>query len=567
MKKHLIVFLSVVGGWAGPSLAQAQSGTSAACRLDGGAGCGGLGRTSPLVDADISSSAAIAWSKISKTGAVAGDVGAVALQASNPGVEQAGTINLGECPPETADCLSWLYTGGLSVGAHMSPPYLVIEAIVTGNPADKPAGTYLYTATQLDPTLNRETVAGPTQSCVLADYGTCRLVLTYSENQPVFYADQGTGTIQYRGMLTGRDFDLVDDGSHLTWSPGTPPVTDTTTHPFHVFSEDGAMVSPIAEINEVYTYGPIHLTGGSKNGYQPGEESITLDPNGISPSVGRITMVGGTVEAANFLGNATTATTATSATTATTATALAANGTNCSAGQAASGVDASGNAEGCTAYLTTLGNQWAVGFDGQEITHAYFGGGVTDSTALGFTLHATGGSGSNNAGANFSVQPGVATGTAASGDFYVLTGVPRATGSTAQSPTVRSSIRAKQTTLTESTATSVVTIPVAASKVVGGRVIYTVSANDGTDFQATTGVCTFAAVDKAGTVTASTPQCMTESSAASSGTLTSTWTAVASTTNVILKCNAVSSLTQTVLEVHTQLALNGDDTTGTVTWN
>ena len=40
MKKHLIVFLSVVGGWAGPSLAQAQSGTSAACRLDGGAGCG-----------------------------------------------------------------------------------------------------------------------------------------------------------------------------------------------------------------------------------------------------------------------------------------------------------------------------------------------------------------------------------------------------------------------------------------------------------------------------------------------------------------------------------------------
>ena len=43
MKKHLIVFLSVVGGWAGPALAQAQVGTSAACRLDGGAGCGGQG--------------------------------------------------------------------------------------------------------------------------------------------------------------------------------------------------------------------------------------------------------------------------------------------------------------------------------------------------------------------------------------------------------------------------------------------------------------------------------------------------------------------------------------------
>lgn len=37
-----------------------------------------------------------------------------------------------------------------------------------------------------------------------------------------------------------------------------------------------------------------------------------------------------------------------------TATALAANGANCSAGQAAAGVDASGAAEGCTAYLTDI---------------------------------------------------------------------------------------------------------------------------------------------------------------------------------------------------------------------
>lgn len=37
-----------------------------------------------------------------------------------------------------------------------------------------------------------------------------------------------------------------------------------------------------------------------------------------------------------------------------TATALAANGTNCGAGQAAAGVDASGNAEGCAAYLTSV---------------------------------------------------------------------------------------------------------------------------------------------------------------------------------------------------------------------
>lgn len=196
----------------------------------------------------------------------------------------------------------------------------------------------------------------------------------------------------------------------------------------------------------------------------------------------------------------------------------------------------------------------------------YFGSGVTDTSAKAFSFRGTGGSGANNVGANLTMEPGLATGTAASGDWYVRTGIPRATGSTAQSAGVRQSIRAKQTTLTESTATSVVTIPVAASKIVGGRLTYTVSANDGTDFQSTTGEITFSAVDKAGTVTTAIAA-SAETSAASAGTLSSTWTAVASTTNVILKCNAVSSLTQTVLEVHSQLTLNGDDTTGTVTWN
>lgn len=215
---------------------------------------------------------------------------------------------------------------------------------------------------------------------------------------------------------------------------------------------------------------------------------------------------------------------------------------------------------------STASNQMVLGGTTSSITTAYVGSGVTSTAASAVTFGTTGGSGSDNAGAKFTLQPGVGTGTAASGDFYVRTGVPRATGSTAQSPTVRQSIRAKQTTLTESSATSVVTIPVAASKVVGGKLIYTVSANDGTDFQSTTGEVIFSAVDKAGTVTTAITA-SAETSAASAGTLTSTWTAVASTTNVILKCNAVSSLSQTVLEVHTQLVLNGDDTTGTVTWN
>lgn len=220
---------------------------------------------------------------------------------------------------------------------------------------------------------------------------------------------------------------------------------------------------------------------------------------------------------------------------------------------------------------TSSGNQFVVGgpstgAGNAPITSVYVGSGVTDSTANSVTWNGTGGSGSDNAGASVTWVPGIATGTAASGSWVVKTGVPRATGSTAQGTIVRELIRAKPTTLTESTATAVVTIPVATGKVIGGRLLYTVSATDGTDFQATSGEVLYAAVDKGGTVTVTITQ-SAETSAASAGTLTSTWTGVANGTNIDLKCNAVSSLTQTVLEVHGQIRNNGDDITGTLTWN
>lgn len=218
---------------------------------------------------------------------------------------------------------------------------------------------------------------------------------------------------------------------------------------------------------------------------------------------------------------------------------------------------------------TTAAQQMVVGGSNTStgpITSVYVGSGVTDSTANSVTWNGTGGSGSDNAGASVTWVPGIATGTAASGSWVVKTGVPRATGSTAQGTIVRELIRAKPTTLTESTATAVVTIPVATGKVIGGRLLYTVSATDGTDFQATSGEVLYAAVDKGGTVTVTITQ-SAETSAASAGTLTSTWTGVANGTNIDLKCNAVSSLTQTVLEVHGQIRNNGDDITGTLTWN
>jgi hypothetical protein len=62
---------------------------------------------------------------------------------------------------------------------------------------------------------------------------------------------------------------------------------------------------------------------------------------------------------------------------ATTATALAANGTDCSVGSYARGVDASGNSESCTAIGTGLGSQW--------ITTTSVGIGTTDNVGVGTT--------------------------------------------------------------------------------------------------------------------------------------------------------------------------------------
>lgn len=108
-------------------------------------------------------------------------------------------------------------------------------------------------------------------------------------------------------------------------------------------------------------------------------------------------------------------------------------------------------------------------------------------------------------------------------------------------------ILGKRTTLTESSATTFVRVNVPSGSVSGGEILVTVRANDATDFQARTLRFIWSAVNKAGTttVTISTPE---ELVAVSTGTLTATITAVDATGgNVDFKINAVSSLTQTVL--------------------
>jgi hypothetical protein len=73
------------------------------------------------------------------------------------------------------------------------------------------------------------------------------------------------------------------------------------------------------------------------------------------------------------------------------------------------------------------------------LTDAYWGG-VTKVSPVGFTQHATGGSGANVAGANYTVAGGQGTGTGIGGSFIVQTSAAGSTGSTLNGLTTRLTI-------------------------------------------------------------------------------------------------------------------------------
>jgi hypothetical protein len=132
-------------------------------------------------------------------------------------------------------------------------------------------------------------------------------------------------------------------------------------------------------------------------------------------------------------------------------------------------------------------------------------------------------------------------------------------GSTANTLQTRSHTIARFINLTEGTATNVASIALASGKVTGGTATLTVWASDGTDHQALTSEVRFSAVNKAGTLTATTSQ-TDGTTAASAGTLTVTYDASSSGNNLLLRANATSSLTQTTLRCRLVItALNGDD--------
>lgn len=127
-------------------------------------------------------------------------------------------------------------------------------------------------------------------------------------------------------------------------------------------------------------------------------------------------------------------------------------------------------------------------------------------------------------------------------------------------------------TLTESSATTVLTVPVAVSTGTGGEIIYTVEARDATNTQIRRGTVRYAVannssgtetcgvygVDNAATVNPAETNDGSGAGAITSGTLTYAWTSDTTGTNqCVLKLNGVSSLTQTTFQFHYTVIQSG----------
>lgn len=105
-------------------------------------------------------------------------------------------------------------------------------------------------------------------------------------------------------------------------------------------------------------------------------------------------------------------------------------------------------------------------------------------------------------------------------------------------------------TIVDGSATSLFTVACASGEMSGGAAFFVVRASDGTDYQAMSGLITFACVNKAGTHTATITDLSTvDAKAVSSGTLTLAWTFVTGTNLCTVKLQPTGSLTETTYTV------------------
>jgi len=169
------------------------------------------------------------------------------------------------------------------------------------------------------------------------------------------------------------------------------------------------------------------------------------------------------------------------------------------------------------------------------------------------------GAGADKDGADIALAGGNGTGTGKGGAVLTATSISGAAGSVQGSLSTRTYQSARPTALTESADTTIASITLASGKYIGGRVLVTVAAEDGSDYQARSAVLVFSAVNKGGTIVATISAEGSATDAFTAGTLTAVWTIAQNGAAVEIKCNAVSSLEETALTCKWIADLNSND--------
>jgi hypothetical protein len=107
-------------------------------------------------------------------------------------------------------------------------------------------------------------------------------------------------------------------------------------------------------------------------------------------------------------------------------------------------------------------------------------------------------------------------------------------------------------TLVDNTATSLFEVSLPSNSVAGGTIEYTVSATDGTDFQAHTGTVWYSACNKSGVYTTAISDESNADSAniSSSGTLSETWSILTGTNKITIQANFNSSLSTPTIKMY-----------------
>lgn len=196
------------------------------------------------------------------------------------------------------------------------------------------------------------------------------------------------------------------------------------------------------------------------------------------------------------------------------------------------------------------------------ISNVFIGSGVTNASASSkpVTIQSTGGSGTNIAGANLSVGPGLGTGTA-NPSVLAIKGdaLGGTTGTTAHASVTRAVFNLSGKSLTSGAASSLFGVPLTVSpSSSGGQVLYTIRATDGTDEQVSTGVVNWVARRTgAGPTYASSTTVVNETTSSSSGALSTAWAFVDGTNKTTLQVTPTSTtitptLIEIVCEVHSQ---------------